>query len=623
MAAVLTCIAAAGTETVKVYVNGNEVVFDEALPFINEADRVMIPLFFVGQSLGAEVLWEKENKNTVSVIRQGHEITLVIGEKQAAYDGNIIELDSEALLKNSRTYVPLRFIAEAMECDVNWSGQENAVYINTAPKTGTNRERKLNNDAVSMDVEEVNVLDFGADPSGVKDCTSDIRRAHNTGKRVYYPNGTYIFNGKSLSFAGGVRFESQDGVLIRNSIAEQPVISFDDFGNLIGLAQNHLESYKREQRDFMDVGSLVPPPLSNADYETKVDFIPCWYNDFGLESTRLAQYGSMTWYYWLWNYHSAGLNEDDPRMRYSPERHPLLGYYKGDDPIVLDWISYWLREYGAKAVLLYSTPKDNVGMAAGWASEASPDHWIYQLFHNVPNFKGLKYILTLNAKYPPGDAAIDQNVINGVKGDWFNTIKDVYLKYDNVYCMVEDGKRYPVVYIHETKALPGVFDAYKSFDNTAKFFVEVADLFKEGGYDGVAFFCRHPDDKMYPHRQWLKENGVLFYDADYSGTYGTGETYADLVKNFNPPVKKETIINTATGHYTVGPHPSKWNIKGETPELFEQMLVKAVEHIEKNQLPKVITCYNVSEWSEGGPGLIPNMKNRFAYLDAVKNAIVK
>jgi hypothetical protein len=96
-----------------------------------------------------------------------------------------------------------------------------------------------------MDVEEVNVLDFGADPSGVKDCTSDIRRAHNTGKRVYYPNGTYIFNGKSLSFAGGVRFESQDGVLIRNSIAEQPVISFDDFGNLIGLAQNHLESYKR------------------------------------------------------------------------------------------------------------------------------------------------------------------------------------------------------------------------------------------------------------------------------------------------------------------------------------------------------------------------------------------
>ena len=75
---------------------------------------------------------------------------------------------------------------------------------------------------------------------------------------------------------------------------------------------------------------------------------------------------------------------------------------------------------------------------------------------------------------------------------------------------------------------------------------------------------------MYPHRQWLKENGVLFYDADYSGTYGTGETYADLVKNFNPPVKKETIINTATGHYTVGPHPSKWNIKGETPSFLSR-----------------------------------------------------
>ena len=63
--------------------------------------------------------------------------------------------------ENSRTLCPAAVYCRGNECDVNWSGQENAVYINTAPKTGTNRERKLNNDAVSMDVEEVNVLDFG------------------------------------------------------------------------------------------------------------------------------------------------------------------------------------------------------------------------------------------------------------------------------------------------------------------------------------------------------------------------------------------------------------------------------------------------------------------------------
>ena len=104
-----------------------------------------------------------------------------------------------------------------MECDVNWSGQENAVY-KYCSKTGTNRKRKLNNDAVSMDVKR-NVLT--SQTRQVKDCTSDIRRAHNTGK-VYYPNEhTYLTEIPSFAGESGLKARR---VLIRNSIAEQPVM---------------------------------------------------------------------------------------------------------------------------------------------------------------------------------------------------------------------------------------------------------------------------------------------------------------------------------------------------------------------------------------------------------------
>ena len=602
---------------VKIEVNGEKTETDA---FINSDNRTMVPIYFVGSALGAEVEYCADGENTATVKMQSDTVIIKIGTNKCVLNGEEKSFDTRSVIKNDRTFVPVRFISEMLGAEVSFDEESGTVIIKSAKKEPI--ERKLNNDAVS-DVEEVCVTDFGADPNGIKNSTSDIRCAHNSGKRVYYPNGTYIFTGKTLNFSGGVRFESPDGVKIRNLISDEPIVNFDDFGNLIGLKQNHLESYNKGQKDFMEVGSLVAPPLSEAEYDTKVDFMPMWYNDFGLESTRLAQYGSPTWYYWLWCYHNAGDGNPDPRYAYNPERNPLLGYYKGDDPIVLDWICYWLKEYGAKGVMLYATPTPNTGFAAEWENEESSKHWMYVLFNEVENFKKMKYILTLSAAYLPGTTVSDETTMKPVRDDWFNVIDNVYLKYDNCYCIEKDGKRYPVIYIHETKALPGAFDSYKDFKNSADFLAQCADRFKAAGYGGAAFICRHPDEKMYAYREELEEKGVIFYDGDYSGTYGTGENYRELVENYNPPTNPYTVLNTATGHYTVGPHPSKWNIGGETPELFGEMMSKAVEHIYKYNLPKIVTCYNISEWSEGGPGLIPNTKNRFAYLDAFKEAIMK
>ena len=37
---------------------------------------------------------------------------------------------------------------------------------------------------------------------------------------------------------------------------------------------------------------------------------------------------------------------------------------------------------------------------------------------------------------------------------------------------------------------------------------------------------------------------------------------------------------------------------------------------------RTVTCYNLSEWAEGGPGLQPNVYDRFGYLDAIRSTIV-
>ena len=133
--------------------------------------------------------------------------------------------------------------------------------------------------AVSPSSKEVNVVELGADNTGKMDSTAVITYAHSLKKRVYYPNGTYIFNGRTLDLSGGVRFESTKGVLVRNSISSVNILNFDDKGNLIGLMHNHLEedensgvdelsgSVQDYQDFFKALEQTSPVPIGFEDIE--------------------------------------------------------------------------------------------------------------------------------------------------------------------------------------------------------------------------------------------------------------------------------------------------------------------------------------------------------------------
>jgi len=94
-----------------VQVNGREVGFSDARPFIDENGRVQAPVRFVAQALGAEVNW---NAATASISGNGKEIILTAGRSTATVNGTAVTLDSGAVLIADRIYVPVRFIAETL-----------------------------------------------------------------------------------------------------------------------------------------------------------------------------------------------------------------------------------------------------------------------------------------------------------------------------------------------------------------------------------------------------------------------------------------------------------------------------------------------------------------------------
>lgn len=118
---------APGMTEIAVFADGKPVQFDAA-PFIDGSKRTQVPIRAISEALGAEVVWHEDN-STVTIAKPGTEVTLTIGRSTAAVNGSPLVMDTQAMIKNARTYVPLRFVSEAFTAVVTWRDEWNAITI--------------------------------------------------------------------------------------------------------------------------------------------------------------------------------------------------------------------------------------------------------------------------------------------------------------------------------------------------------------------------------------------------------------------------------------------------------------------------------------------------------------
>ncbi len=114
---------------VRIVVNGEPVSSSDAKAFTDKNSRTMIPIRFVSEQLGAKVDWNKQTQE-VSVSQADKVIKLKIGEKQVNLNDTAKQLDTAAIVKEGKTYVPLRFVSEALGAQVQWDPKGRTAYIN-------------------------------------------------------------------------------------------------------------------------------------------------------------------------------------------------------------------------------------------------------------------------------------------------------------------------------------------------------------------------------------------------------------------------------------------------------------------------------------------------------------
>lgn len=104
-----------------------EEVFTDAAPVIKNS-RTMLPARFVAENLGATVSWD-EALQQVTVQSDKVTIQIVIGNDTAVVNGEQFKLDAPAFIENGRTFAPVRFICESLGAAVDWNDEEKLVTV--------------------------------------------------------------------------------------------------------------------------------------------------------------------------------------------------------------------------------------------------------------------------------------------------------------------------------------------------------------------------------------------------------------------------------------------------------------------------------------------------------------
>lgn len=125
-----TTEAASSTKPIEVLLNAKKIQFPDAKPFQDSNDYVMVPIRFVSEALGAKVGWEKTGGQlAVSIKNDAHAVNMTVGQNTATVDGQTKTYETKIILKQNRTFVPLRLVSEGLGQTVEWDKVSRWVWI--------------------------------------------------------------------------------------------------------------------------------------------------------------------------------------------------------------------------------------------------------------------------------------------------------------------------------------------------------------------------------------------------------------------------------------------------------------------------------------------------------------
>ena len=122
----------AAQDDISVIIDGQQQSFDPAPTIVN--GRTLVPMRAFFEALGADVDWEDETRTAIGK-RGDVEVRIPIGSTNPTINGVVHPIDVAAAIFDGRTFIPARFVSEALGDDVGWDGETRTVIVTS--KGGT------------------------------------------------------------------------------------------------------------------------------------------------------------------------------------------------------------------------------------------------------------------------------------------------------------------------------------------------------------------------------------------------------------------------------------------------------------------------------------------------------
>jgi molybdate transport system substrate-binding protein len=125
----MAILPASAATAVNVAIDGTNITIPASYgaAYIDSASRTMIPIRAVSEALGATVAWDAAT-NTATI---NGSIKIKIGSNAIQNAYGSVTMDTTAVIKDGRTYLPFRYAAQAMGYDVTWDDSSKTANIIT------------------------------------------------------------------------------------------------------------------------------------------------------------------------------------------------------------------------------------------------------------------------------------------------------------------------------------------------------------------------------------------------------------------------------------------------------------------------------------------------------------
>lgn len=125
-------LSAVTNNDIKIFLDGNEILFEENFPYIDDNKVLQFPLDSVSDIFHMNVTWDND-RLTAFIINDNKKISLRIGDNNLILNGKSLPMSSIVYKIDGKVFIPLQSVLNVFEYETKWDYENKTFEIKTPP----------------------------------------------------------------------------------------------------------------------------------------------------------------------------------------------------------------------------------------------------------------------------------------------------------------------------------------------------------------------------------------------------------------------------------------------------------------------------------------------------------